>query len=444
MLDELTNDRLSQIGPGTPAGNLFRNYWLPIAGSSEFSMQRPTKRVRILSEDLVLYKDKSGTFGLIGESCAHRRISMYYGIPELNGLRCPYHGWLFDETGRCIEQPAEPEGSTFKDKVRMTAYPVQELGGLLFAYLGESPAPLLPRWDLFTWGDMYRQVGVTVIPCNWLQAMENSIDQTHVEWLHGYYTNYLAELRADASGKEFKPKKVRQHLRIGFDRFEHGIIKRRIEAGGSEQDDDWQIGHPLVFPFILKTGAAHAPSFQIRVPIDDTHTLHFLYKCYRPGVPFPAQDEVPIYDLPWQKEDGDAIVDFTLAQDMMAWITQGAIASRELESLGQADTGIILYRQLLEEQLDLVEAGKDPINVFRNPSENELLLLPQEKVKHGSNEWGRRSGEGDSLSNYLPRPDFLDEIFDQTLAKEKSGETVLADNDTTLSGAVARDVALKK
>ncbi len=444
MLDVETNERLARVGPGTPAGNLFRHYWLPIAGSSEFTKAKPTKRVRLLGEDLILYRDRSGTYGLIEEPCAHRRISMYYGIPEEDGLRCPYHGWLYDETGRCLEQPAEPEGSTFKDRVRMTAYPVEELGGLLFAYLGESPAPLLPRWDLFAWNDMYRQIGVTVLPCNWLQAMENSMDQTHVEWLHGYYTNYLGELRADASGEEFKPRKRRQHLRIGFDRFEHGIIKRRIEAGGSEQDDDWQIGHPLVFPFILKTGAAHAPSFQIRVPMDDTHTLHFLYKCYRPGVPFPAQDQVPVYDIPWQHEDGDAIVDFTLGQDMMAWVTQGDLASRHLEALGQSDTGIILYRQVLEEQLDLVEAGKEPMNVFRDPAANELLELPQEKVKHGNAEWGRRGSQGDALGKYLPRPAFLDDVYDQTLAKEQSGETVLANNDPTLSGAVAKDVALKK
>ena len=141
MLTEQENNELTRVGPGTRMGELMRRYWHPIAAVSEMDT-RWTKRVRLLGEDLVLYKDRQGRFGLIGEQCPHRRASLAYGIPTNEGIRCPYHGWMFDGTGRCLEQPNEPEGSAFKDKVRTAGYPVQELGGLVFAYLGPLPAPV--------------------------------------------------------------------------------------------------------------------------------------------------------------------------------------------------------------------------------------------------------------------------------------------------------------
>ena len=124
MLTAELNEKLTRVGPGTPGGNLLRRYWYPVAAIAELN-NRPTKRVRILGEDLVLFRDRSGNLGLIDERCAHRRISLYYGIPEPDGLRCPYHGWLYDGEGNCLEQPAEPVGSTFKEKIKMRAYPVQ-------------------------------------------------------------------------------------------------------------------------------------------------------------------------------------------------------------------------------------------------------------------------------------------------------------------------------
>src|SRR6201999_1653315 len=138
--------------------------------------ERWTKRVRILGEDLVLFRDRSGKLGLIAEACPHRRASFAYGIPVEDGIRCPYHGWKFDGSGRCLEQPNEPADSTFKDKIQATAYPVEELGGLVFAYLGPAPAPLLPRLDGFVAPGTIRAVGQAIVPCNWLQIMENSLD----------------------------------------------------------------------------------------------------------------------------------------------------------------------------------------------------------------------------------------------------------------------------
>ena len=150
MLTAEENERLTRVGPGTPMGALMRRYWQPIAALSQMQ-DNATRPIRLLGENLVLYKDRSGQLGLIADRCPHRNVNMIYGIPEEEGLRCPYHGWLFNHEGRCLDQPyerAEDPTESFKDKVCITSYPVQELGGLIFAYLGPDPAPLLPRWRL--------------------------------------------------------------------------------------------------------------------------------------------------------------------------------------------------------------------------------------------------------------------------------------------------------
>ena len=155
MLSIQENEKLARVGAGTPMGELMRRYWHPIAAAAELD-EKPTKPVRLLGEDLVLYKDKSGTIGLIDRFCPHRRVDLSYGIPEENGLRCMYHGWMMDETGQCVEQPFEetvrPDGR-FKEKVKIAGYPVQVLAGMIFAYMGPQPAPLLPNWEPFTWED---------------------------------------------------------------------------------------------------------------------------------------------------------------------------------------------------------------------------------------------------------------------------------------------------
>src|SRR5277367_3831673 len=158
MLTAEQNERLTRIGPGTPMGGLLRRYWMPVATVREMR-DRWTKRVRLLGEDLVLFRDRSGRLGLIGETCPHRRASLAYGIPAIDGIRCPYHGWKFDASGACIEQPNEPEGSTFKDKVNIGGYAVSELGGLIWGYLGPQPAPLIPKLDGFVAERAIRTIG---------------------------------------------------------------------------------------------------------------------------------------------------------------------------------------------------------------------------------------------------------------------------------------------
>ena len=353
-----------------------RRYWQPIAASAELK-DNPTKAVRILCENLVLYKDRSGTLGLIDESCAHRRVNMLYGIPEQKGLRCPYHGWLYDETGQCIEMPAEAPDSTFKDRVKAVAYPVEELGGLIWAYLGPEPVPLLPRWDLLVRGDLHRDIGLTVVDCNWLQCMENSHDPVHTEWLHGYQTYYLMERQ----GKEVPRTPdgryaVFHHVKIAFTRFEHGIYKRRLMEGQPEDNDDWRVGHPVLFPNILRL---NGPGFEIRVPMDDTHTWHVAYRCKVVEADAPKQGEILVHEIAYLDERGRATRDSTLPQDMMAWWSQGPVAKRNREKLAASDKEIIMYRRLLREQVGIVEDGGEPMNVFRDPAKNVCINVVAEQ-----------------------------------------------------------------
>ena len=374
-----------------------RRYWHPVAAAAELD-DRPTKAVRLLGEDLVLYKDGSGTLGLIDRYCPHRRVDLSYGIPEARGLRCMYHGWMMDETGQCIEQPFEetvhPDGR-FKEKVRIAGYPVREMAGLIFAYLGPEPTPILPRWEQLLWDNAVRDIAIAELPCNWLQCQENSVDPVHVEWLHAYLGAYRSTDRIGQRGSS------RRHMRIGFDEFEYGIIKRRVLEGKDETDEEWAEGHPILFPNILLVGNDARATFQFRVPVDDENTLHFSIYNYRsaPGTAAPRQDVVPYRYVPLKDDDGRFIVDWTFNQDYFAWVSQGTIARREKEMLGQSDVGVILFRKLLQRNIAVVADGGDPMNVFRGAS-TDLLHAPVEKVKFGVRAQGRyvRPEAGDTTA----------------------------------------------
>jgi 5,5'-dehydrodivanillate O-demethylase len=383
LLTAEENELLTKVGPGTPMGELMRRYWQPIAASVQLK-EEPVRAVRLLGEDLVLYRDEQGNLGLIGNKCAHRRVDMRFGIPTEFGLRCPYHGWGYDATGQCVEMPYDDEeGNTgFKDKVKLAAYPVQERKGMIFAYLGPDPAPLLPNWDVFMFDDVYYDIGGCVIPCNYLQIMENSLDPVHVEWLHTHFSNYaLKRLGTDLVRQGFSENgRPARHTKIAFDVFEYGIVKRRIMDNTDENHPFWTIGHPIVFPNILKT-----TGFQYRIPIDDDNTYHWWFFPHRipRGVDLPPQEEIPYYDVPLPQVDEQgrppwALLDNNSGQDIMMWITQGYVADRTQEKLSLSDTGIIKYRQLLKDNLELLAQGKDPMNVFRDPAENQYHPLPSE------------------------------------------------------------------
>jgi len=365
VITQELNERLTQTGPDTPGGRMLRMYWHAI-GTLDDLLKEPVQPVRILSEDLTLFRDAAGRIGLIASRCAHRGISMAYGIPQDNGLRCAYHGWTYDTDGRVVDMPFEPACLPLK----ITSYPVQEMGGLIWAYLGPEPAPLLPRFEGYAREDINRSVLIKPLPCNWVQCMDNSMDPVHFEHLHGHYGNYYNRRH----GKE-QVMLTPPHRKIAFDMFEYGVYKRRLVEGQSEDSDDWTTGHPILFPnTLVVVGGAWGGSYQIRTPMDDTHTLHFLYqfRYAKPGEeikPFSVRHEEVRYD-----HLGLAIGDAVIPQDEMAWIGQGPISDRTREHLVTSDKGVILFHELILENIAKVERGEEPMGLVRDPSANEPYI----------------------------------------------------------------------
>src|SRR5439155_611005 len=265
MLSREENDLLTRVGPGTPAEEMLRRYWHPIAFINELK-KRPLRR-RLLGEDLVVFRDDRGRLGLLALRCSHRGTSLEFGHLEDGGLRCCYHGWLYDVEGKILEMPGEPADSTFWQRLRHPAYQVQELGGVIFAYLGPEPAPLLPRYDVLVRDDGVRARRARTVNCNFFQMIENSVDQNHLKWLHR-----TAKTPTWDDG-EINPQP-----------FEYGILNTytRHVAGKRYAHVNF-----FVLPTMNKTGnveeghpGEHEASssgevMRWRVPIDDTHTMHF-------------------------------------------------------------------------------------------------------------------------------------------------------------------------
>jgi 5,5'-dehydrodivanillate O-demethylase oxygenase subunit len=384
------NERLTQVGPGTPMGDLLRRYWQPIAAVAELERE-PVRRVRFLGEDLTLYRSEAGAYGLITDVCPHRCTSLAYGIPDAKGLRCAYHGWVFDSGGQCVEQPFEdrafPEAH-YKDRITVTAYPVEELGGMLFAYFGPQPAPLLPRWDVLVRDDLDRVVEIHTLPCNWLQCMDNAADPVHFEYLHAALGNYVLK-------KLGRPPTLTQarHLKIAFDVFRYGIMKRRLLEGEPEDVDDWTIGHPLLFPNILAVGPTNAPTLQYRMPVDDVTTIQFAYRTTlrKPGA---AAAPVAVKHSELFGDDGKLVADSVPKQDMLGWVAQGPISDRTREHLTASDKGVILFHKLLTDNMERVERGEDPLGVIRDRAENEPMVdLRREQKRLGAFEFQRTDEE---------------------------------------------------
>jgi 5,5'-dehydrodivanillate O-demethylase len=409
------NKLLTEVGKGTPMGNLMRRYWQPIGALVDMD-NKWTRRIRLLGEDLVLFKDRQGRLGLIAEQCPHRRASFAHGIPTQDGIRCPYHGWEYNAQGKCINQPNEQDKCAFRDKVSTDAYPVEEMGGMLFAYMGPQPQPLLPRWDGFVAQGTIRMMGRTILPINWLQIMENSLDPVHTEWLHGHHYEFLKEQEG------VKVAISTRHLKIDFKEFEYGMTKHRLLEGHSEDGDDWKIGHPIVFPNMLAVGNGDEKSryysFQMRVPVDDTHTMHLWFNAYVPpqGVEVPQHllDRVHTYEVPFKDDSGEFIVDNVDGQDMMAWISQGAIADRTLENLGATDKGVVMYRRMLKREMEKVAAGIDPMGLVRDSSINKCIDLPNEKKKHHNSD-GFTSFMMRTHAKYSPIANDLSQLFEPHL-----------------------------
>ena len=356
MLSQEENELLTRVGRGTPAGEMLRRYWWPVAFTEEVKPKGPPAKVRLLAEDFVLFRAGGGSLGLLDLHCSHRGTSLEFGRVEDNGIRCCYHGWLYDRAGRCLEQPAEPEDSTFKDRIQHPAFHAREAGGLVFAYIGPEPAPLLPGYDLLVRQDGCRVVGGGEEFCNWLQRAENSSDGAHSIALH-------------AAGY---PNMAMKRPTIKWEPTEVGIRETTWVEGVSKP----RVTH-FVFPSHVRHSAARVGEqprqvMRFRVPTDDTTTTTFWIDFYahkdgKPTRPEPLKtrcfkrDQPGVYE---RVQDGWWNLP-NREQDRVAQETQGAIADRTKEHLATSDQGILMLRKMIREAIDAASQGKDPIGVFR-------------------------------------------------------------------------------
>ena len=356
---------LTEVGPGTPMGELLRRYWHPIGLASD-ATDTP-RQVRVLGEDLILFRDKSGRPGLVYPHCAHRGASLYYGKVEERGIRCCYHGWLFDVQGRCVEQPCEPQGGRARDRVRQPWYPVEELYGLVWAYMGPPERkPVLPRYEcleqleegefLETNANSIGGGGPRIIPCNWLQHYENLVDPFHVVILHGSFSGtQFVEQMALMPHVTWEPQA--QSVRtISVRRMPDGKTFRRISEAGLPTL------RVIPSPRVGRYGPVESIGWVL--PIDD-HS----FRIYVVGR---VREEGELTRMR-SRLNGKLWEDLTEAEhqqfpgDYEAMVSQGAIARHSEEHLATTDRGIVMLRRMLQKQLEVVAAGGDPAGVSFDP-----------------------------------------------------------------------------
>jgi phenylpropionate dioxygenase-like ring-hydroxylating dioxygenase large terminal subunit len=383
MLTRAENELLTRIGPGTAAGDLLRRYWQPAALSAELPVGAAPLPVRLLGEDLVLFRDADGQPGLLAVHCAHRGADLSYGRLEDGGLRCLYHGWLYDRHGRCLEQPGEPDGSTFHERVRQPAYPCRERAGVIFAYLGPGQAPLLPDYEFLAVPAENRFVTKLFSDCNYLQGNEGNQDPVHLSFLHWINTD---EARASnqLQGRDRVP-------RIEAETTEWGVRIYAIRPEGTEARfvRITNAVLPNLTCFVGGPGDGHSVNWH--VPIDDTHHWKYTF-IFRRGGPLDqdatarGRAETDVAFRPIRNRGNRYLQDrqeqrtLTFAGMASAFqihdlcVTEGAgeVQDRTIEHLGASDVGIIATRQRLLAALRDIEEGRDPPHVVREPAANRF------------------------------------------------------------------------
>jgi phenylpropionate dioxygenase-like ring-hydroxylating dioxygenase large terminal subunit len=358
-------DELVRVGRGTPMGELLRRYWHPIGLTSDAGAT--PRKVRALGEDLILFRDGAGKAGLLHARCCHRGTTLYYGKVEERGLRCCYHGWLFDTEGHVLEQACEPEGGLFRDKVRQPWYQVEERYGLIFAYMGPpAKKPVLPRYDALETMDEGEFVeaddtslgggGPVIIPCNWLQHYENVVDPYHVPILHGsfsgpQFTLAMASIPDVAFETSTRGVTVRSRRKMDDGRTFYRVTEAAIPTLRV-------VPNPRVAQF------SRVESIGWTLPIDDE-----MFRIYVAGRVKQSGDIGRMRS----KMNGKYWWDLTEEEhqrypgDYEAQVGQGAITVHSEERFGQTDRGIVALRHLLHAQLDAIAAGRDPIGVSFDP-----------------------------------------------------------------------------
>jgi phthalate 4,5-dioxygenase oxygenase subunit len=396
------NVLLTRTGPGTPGGDLLRRYWQPVALVRDLSPEGDPVPIRILGEDLVLFRDDRGRVGLLGIKCAHRCADLSYGRVEDGGLRCIYHGWLYDVSGRCLEQPAEIDGGRARDEVRQKAYPTREAGGAIFAYLGPGAPPEFPNYPAIVAPEPYRLVGRWHIDCNYLQGNEGNIDPVHTSYLHRYDKS-AAETGAARSSQELFQADVAPKLGIESTRF--GL---RIYAERKSPDPAKKILR--VTNFLMPNssaimggeGALGRGGFSVHwhVPIDDTSHWRFEFRFHakrpldRETARRSEMEKLP-GDYPRRNRDNRYLQDRKSMRegsylgmgrvfpvhDVFVTESQGRIHEHADEHLAASDIAIVRARRQMLEAIAEIEAGRDPVGVVRKEADNDfrdLLVLSEE------------------------------------------------------------------
>ena len=315
---------------------MLRRYWFPIATESQLKTEE-VHRVRLLGEDLVLFRDGKGRLGLVAERCTHPGPPLAMGSLRPRDCGAPTTaGCSVLRANVSKHRTRHPTQSAFGPTAAWRPTRPRHSEVLIFAYMGPSPAPAVPPYDLLVAEETptrFANIGYAVIPCNWLQIMENSFDPLHVEWLHGRLFDYhLVRAGQEPTLLQRPPRQAGLRCLRARDH------QARLREGQSELEEDWTVGHPVVFPNLLKVGGMGLSQFQIRTPMDDEHTLHFYYSLY--DVPTGYEDVVTqarqlpdTYVAQLQGPDGSFLMNTIDSQDAMAWVTQGPITSRSDEHL---------------------------------------------------------------------------------------------------------------
>jgi len=383
------NMRMTRVGADQPGGKLLRRYWQPVALIEELEDHRPVRPVKLLGQDFVLFRDEQGRYGLLDRDCPHRGADLAFGRPEDGGLRCPFHGWLFDVKGNCLQTPAEPENSKLCQRIKQKSYPVQLRSGILFAYIGEGEPPAFPDLDCFVAPDSHVFAFKGHIACNWLQALEVGIDPAHASFLHRFFedeeadANYGRQFRANSADSDMPMTKVLREFErptIEVERTPYGMRLTALREI-SETSTHVRVTN-LLFPQAFNIPLSSEMTItQWHVPVDDVNCYWFaIFTSF--STPVDKQQmraqRLELYELPdyiprknkannygfnpyEQKTQTYTGMGFDInVHDQWAVESQGAIQDRTREHLGSTDKAIINYRSMLMKAIDQAETGNEP------------------------------------------------------------------------------------
>lgn len=403
MLSRDDNDRMTRTGLDAPAGGLLRRYWQPAALVEELDGERPLKAIRLLGEDLVLFRDDAGRYGLVGRRCSHRGVDLKFGRLEDGGLRCPLHGWLYDVDGRCLEQPGEPPGSAFHAKIRHTAYPCRETNGIVFAYLGPGAPPALAEFDCFVAPETHAFAFKGLIECNWLQALEVGIDPAHASFLHRFQEDedtaegYGQQFRAATADAAVPVTKILREFdcpEIEVETTDYGF---RIFALRALDEATMHVRVTnMIFPNAIVIPLSNDMILtQWHVPIDDvTCWWYAIFSSFRDAVDKDAMrtQRLELYTLPSYAPKRNRSNDYGFdadeqrsetytgmgpdinVHDTWAVESMGAVQDRTAEHLGTTDKAIIANRRMLLGAIEDLDRDADP----------PFIVLPEDACRfHG-------------------------------------------------------------